>query len=131
MEEQLLRHAVPKAVFVLLPDVDLFKEGFPSRCRMRQAVEFERALKVKCLSNQWFAVHIQENDLGSARLGIIVSKRIIPKATARNFVKRTVREIFRRNFPRSGAVDVLVKARKQLPESSSERKSALVQLFRS
>lgn len=96
---------------------------------MRQAIEFERALKQKCLSNQWFAVHILRNELGYARLGIIVSKRIIPKATSRNFVKRTVREVFRRNFPRSGAVDVLVKARKQLPESSSEGRLALVQLF--
>lgn len=124
-----MRRAEPKAVFVLLPEASLFNEDFPSRCRMRQAIEFERALKAKFTNNQWFAVHIQENELGYARLGIIVSKRVIPKATSRNFVKRTVREIFRRNFPRSGAVDVLVKARKQLPESSSEGRFALVQLF--
>lgn len=96
---------------------------------MRQAIEFERALKEKYINNQWFAVYIQKNELGYARLGIIVSKRIIPKATSRNFVKRTVREIFRRKFSRCSAVDVLVKAKKQLPESSPEGRLALVQLF--
>ena len=116
-------------MFVLLPDVSLLG-GFPSRCRIRQAVEFERALKVKSANNQWFAVHILKNELGYARLGIIASKKIIPKATSRNFVKRTIREVFRRNFPRSCSVDVLVRARKQLPKSCLEGRFALVQLFR-
>ena len=97
---------------------------------MNQRAHFERALRAECLSNKWFAVHVQKNECGFARLGIIASKRVMPKAVSRNFVKRTVREVFRCNFSPAVSLDVLVKARRPLQvEAASEGRAALLQLL--
>lgn len=97
---------------------------------MRQRAGFESALRTDGLSNKWFAVHVQKNECGFARLGIIASKRVMPKAVTRNYVKRIIREEFRRNFPCGYSLDVLVRARRQLqPETAAEGRSALLQLL--
>ena len=105
---------------------------FPTRCRLRQRTQFEQALRVKPLINPWFAVHLQKNECGFSRLGIIASKRIMPKAVSRNFVKRLIREAFRQSFPRTMSLDVLVRARRQVTaEEAGEGRVALLQLLQS
>jgi ribonuclease P protein component len=46
---------------------------------------------------------------GSPRLGLLVSKRHSPLATVRNRIKRCIREAFRLEQGKLGAVDVLVR----------------------
>lgn len=105
-------------------------QTFPSRRRMKQRTEFEQALRADCLSNKWFAVHVLKNECGFARLGIIASKRVMPKAVSRNFVKRMIREVFRRNFTSGNSLDVLVRAKRQIQsETAAEGRSALLQLL--
>lgn len=111
-----------------------FKAGqtFSSRRRIKQRLEFERALQANCLNNKWFSIYLRANELGFSRLGIIVSKRTIPKAVARNFAKRMIRETFRCNFSANCSLDIVVRAKRQCnPESSVEGKLALIDLFRS
>ena len=97
---------------------------------MNQRAQFEQALRADCISNKWFAVHVQKNECGFARLGIIASKRVMPKAVSRNFVKRTVREVFRCKFLSTASLDVLVKARRPLQaKAASEGRVALLQLL--
>lgn len=75
-------------------------------------------------------VYVRKNESGFARLGLVVSKKTIPKAFARNFAKRLVREVFRRNFPAEQPFDIVVRARRQInPENSMEGRLALVQLL--
>ena len=75
-------------------------------------------------------VYVRKNEIGFARLGMVVSKKAIPKAINRNFAKRLVREIFRRNFPVGFAFDVVVRARRQINlENASEGRQALEQLL--
>ncbi len=75
-------------------------------------------------------VYVRNNESGFARLGMVVSKKTIPKAVARNFAKRLVREVFRCNFPSGQALDVVVRAKRQLDsENSAEGRQALVQLL--
>lgn len=82
------------------------------------------------MANKWFVVYIRENESGFARLGIAVSKKIMPKAVARNLAKRLVREVFRHNFPVDRALDIIVRARRQInPENTAEGRQALAQLL--
>jgi len=88
------------------------KETFPRSARLRRREEFREVLrKGKRRNSGPFTVYILRRDSGTARLGLIVSRRV-GKATRRNKVKRQLREIFRRH--RSGlqfGVDLVVRAK--------------------
>ena len=87
-------------------------------------------LHANYLTNKWFAIYVQKNEGGVVRLGVIASKRIMPKAVSRNFAKRLIREVFRCSFSTNSALDVVVRARRQLsPETSKEGRLALAQLL--
>lgn len=54
-----------------------------------------------------FVLYARRNQLGHARLGIVVAKRLAPRAVTRNTIKRIARELFRRvSLP---AVDCVVR----------------------
>ena len=98
--------------------------------RIRQRTEFEQAFRAECLTNKWFAIYVRKNESGFARLGIVASKRTAPKAVLRNLAKRLIREEFRRRFSAECAMDVVVRAKRQIsPDNSAEGRLALVQLF--
>jgi ribonuclease P protein component len=59
-------------------------------------------------------VHTVQNQESFARLGIIVGKRTVQHAVARNFLKRLIRETFRRQQDRLAGYDVLVRARRRI-----------------
>lgn len=106
------------------------KQTLPRCNRIRQRAEFEHALRANCLTNKWFAVYVQKNKENIARLGVIASKRTMPKAVSRNFAKRLIRETFRKNFSALCALDIVVRAKRPLnPETSREGQLALVQLL--
>lgn len=90
------------------------------------------ALCANCLSNKWFTVYIRKNKNGFSRLGIIASKKNMPKAVSRNFAKRIIRDVFRLNFLASSSMDVVVRAKRQFnSETSIEGRQALLRLFQS
>ncbi len=66
------------------------------------------------------------NPVDFARLGLVVSKRHITKASARNVVKRLVRETFRKNI-RSQPFDVLFLVRSDLSGISKKELSELLE----
>ncbi|WP_445083116.1 ribonuclease P protein component [Candidatus Nitrotoga sp. M5] len=108
------------------------KQTFPPCRRIRQPTEFKLALRANCLTNKWFAVYIRKNENGYSRLGVIVSKRSMPKAVSRNFAKRVIRNVFRINFSITNSVDVVVRAKRQFnSETAAEGRIALLQLFQS
>ena len=53
------------------------------------------------------------NELGHARLGLAISKRVSKRAVERNRIKRLLRESFRRVRHQLPAVDLMVMAREQ------------------
>jgi ribonuclease P protein component len=57
-----------------------------------------------------FIVFYRTNNIGHARLGMALSKKMIAKAHDRNRVKRVLRETFR-TYDRLPAVDIIVLAR--------------------
>ena len=61
-----------------------------------------------------------------ARLGVVVAKRVAPLAVDRSFLKRLVRETFRRHWQAVAGFDLLVRPRRGL--SSSELAEARSEL---
>lgn len=59
-------------------------------------------------------MHAAKNQESFARLGIIVGKRTVQHAVARNFLKRLIRETFRHQQFRLAGYDVLVRARRPI-----------------
>jgi ribonuclease P protein component len=56
-----------------------------------------------------FTFYLGSSESGRARLGILVSRRHSPRATDRNGIKRCIREAFRLEQAKVGALDVLIR----------------------
>ena len=68
----------------------------------------------------------EPNGTETSRLGLVIGKKNVPTAVARNKIKRVVRETFRlTELP--AAVDLVFLARKDLGKLSSTELSALIQ----
>ena len=80
-------------------------------------------------------VHAAANGGAFARLGIVVSKRVARRAVDRSYVKRLIRETFRREQQRLIGFDVLVRPRRlfsraDAPAAISELSSLLAAVLR-
>ena len=70
--------------------------SFPRDARLLQPDEFQRVFKEnERARTDSLLVMARPNAFGQARLGMIVAKRLLPRAVDRNRVKRCVRETFR------------------------------------
>ena len=66
----------------------------------------------KCwVSGKIFQVYARPNGADAARFGIVVDKRIMPQAVARNYCKRLAREVFRAERDALAGVDLVVRPR--------------------
>lgn len=63
------------------------------------------------MSGTQFRVYVKPNALDWARLGMVVAKRVEPKAVRRNQARRLIRECFRTRQPSLGANDFVVQLR--------------------
>ncbi|MFA6120545.1 MAG: ribonuclease P protein component [Sideroxydans sp.] len=88
--------------------------GFPRRYRLTRREGFSRILQQRAHTNSWFALHAQPNTENFSRLGVSVSKRIIPSAVQRNRIKRLIRESFRLRSKSEVARDIVIRLRKPL-----------------
>lgn len=52
---------------------------------------------------------LRANPVGVPRLGLIVPKRVFPRAVDRNRMKRMLRELFRAHQARLGSRDILIR----------------------
>ena len=94
--------------------------------RIRRAAEFERVFCAERITNKWFVVYVRKNESGHARLGMVVSKKTMLRASARNFTKRMIRETFRREFPIENTLDIVVRVRRPISqECVAEGRQAL------
>lgn len=99
----------------------LERQGLPRYRRIGRREGFDFSPGASVSSNEWFVVYARRNRLGVSRLGVTVPKRVAPRANARHFAKRLVREGFRRNFPAACAVNVIVRVRKQLDRNTAQQ----------
>ena len=103
--------------------------AFPRAARLTRPVEFERALRRadRRLQAGPLRASIVFNRMHGARLGLVVGKRAIARAHARNRVKRIIRETFRQCRRDLPAVDLVVRV--VAPVSAPELRDHLRSLF--
>jgi ribonuclease P protein component len=78
--------------------------------RLTRRADFERLLRSgarRTLQGYTFITAVR--DAGGPRLGLLVSRRHAPKAVQRNRIKRSIREAFRLERAKLGALDILVR----------------------
>lgn len=67
---------------------------------------------------RYFRLYVSRNGLPQARIGIIASRRVAPRAVDRNRMKRLVREVFRTMAERPAGLDIVVELRRCAPVAS-------------
>ncbi|AVY93801.1 MULTISPECIES: ribonuclease P protein component [Microvirgula] len=99
--------------------------------RLLKTDEFSSVFRLRQMrTNAWFQVYVSPNTLGHARLGLVVGKKTAKRAVRRNYIKRSVREIFRQHPARLTSFDFVVRARTAFgPAERAEVEQALAALF--
>jgi ribonuclease P protein component len=107
-------------------------EGSHDFARARRIVktdEFSSVFRLRpARKSAHFVLYTRQNQLPHARLGVVVAKRLAPRAVTRNTIKRLTRELFRvAGLPPLDCVVRLSKAvnTKAGPATSTPPKAAL------
>jgi len=127
-------HVVPKAVIASLSKVTLptsADQGLRSAHRLHKTDEYSSVFAFRrALRGRFYMLHYRPNGLDTARLGVVVAKKLAKRANARNLVKRIARECFRRNRVVLPAVDMVVRLHAPVaPATRAELNQDLLALF--
>jgi ribonuclease P protein component len=88
--------------------------SFPRSHRLTKKAEYNALFnKPNKISQPGWLILFKPNKKKHAKLGLIIAKRIINKATQRNTVKRIIRESFRNNKEKLKGFDIIVLIQKQ------------------
>jgi ribonuclease P protein component len=88
--------------------------GLPREARIRRAGDFAALRQASGrFGGRCFSVRYRPNELGHARLGLAISKRVSKRAVERNRIKRLLRESFRRIRNELPPLDLVFMAREQ------------------
>jgi len=92
--------------------------------RLTDSPEFERVYRQgTAYRGKLFSVHAFPNELGIARLGLSVSKKV-GNAVTRNTVRRRLKEIFRSSMADAPDLDIVISARPSAADASFEELQA-------
>ncbi|HZV62973.1 MAG TPA: ribonuclease P protein component [Methylophilaceae bacterium] len=88
--------------------------GFPRQARLIEADEFSSVFNFrKRISGQYLIVYYRFNQVARPRLGLIASKKVARAAVQRNYMRRVLRELFRKQQSQLGAVDLVIRIQKR------------------
>ena len=100
------RRAPPARVVV----AGVKRYGLGGTRRLRRKAEFERLLRHGARrSLAGYTFFLERRDAGHPRLGVLISRKHAKAATQRNRIKRCIREAFRLEQDKLGALDLLVR----------------------
>jgi ribonuclease P protein component len=87
------------------------RHGFPKRNHLRKTDEISSVFGFRCWVGGNFLVGLAKpNELGYPRLAVIVARKISRQAVARNYIRRSIRELFRREQDEIGPLDIVIRA---------------------
>jgi ribonuclease P protein component len=85
-------------------------QSFRSAHRLHKTDEYSSVFAFRrALRGRYYMLHYRPNGLDTARLGVVVAKKLAKRANVRNLVKRIAREIFRRHRQALPAMDLVVR----------------------
>jgi ribonuclease P protein component len=85
-------------------------QGFRSAHRLHKTDEFSSVFAFRrALRGRYYMLHFRPNDLDTARLGVVVAKKLARRANVRNLMKRIAREMFRRHRAGLPSMDLVVR----------------------
>jgi ribonuclease P protein component len=88
------------------------KEGYSRRHRFTARGSFGAVLRgPRKLRGQLAVIHVTPARGGHSRLGLALTRRLVPLSVDRNRVKRLVRDAFRRHIVKSAGFDCVVTLR--------------------
>lgn len=102
---------------------------FPRGYRLTRPSEFDRVFRSARVRSRHGVIRLfaVSNDLSTARLGLVVGKRAVPRAHDRNRAKRVLRETFRRRRRELPSMDIVVQVTG--PAGKPEYRAALESLL--
>jgi ribonuclease P protein component len=87
--------------------------GFPRRARLVKTDDFSSVFNFrKRISGPYLIVYYRYNEYGRPRLGMIVGKKVASAAVRRNYMRRVLREFFRKQQSKLGNVDIVIRIQK-------------------
>lgn len=88
--------------------------------RLTKKSDFDDAYRSKwAVSGHFFLIKIKTNELGCVRIGIVISKKIIKKATGRNKIKRQLRQIVRQETMQTKkGIDIVIACKSAIQKAS-------------
>jgi ribonuclease P protein component len=107
------------------------KEGFSRRHRFAQRGSFGPVLRTpRKIRGRLAVVHAVTGAGAVSRLGIALTRRLVPSSLERNRVKRMVRETFRRHEVKDAGLDCVVTLRSRFdPATAGELRAEVAALF--
>ena len=97
------------------------EQGFGKACRLLKTEEFSSVFALRKQRSREFlqVLRLENNVQGFARLGLVVSKKAAKRANRRNYMKRVIREWFRRHQCVLPPHDFVVRVRKAFDKDSA------------
>jgi len=77
--------------------------------RLSRADGFDHVIRANNVADKYFKIFFIRNFKNNSRIGIIASKKSLPKSADRNGVKRFIREAFRKHTIKQLKLDLVVK----------------------
>ena len=97
------------------------KEGYSRRHRFSVQGSFGTVLRGSRKVRGRFAIlHVAPGRAGQSRLGIALTRRLVPRSVDRNRVKRLVRDTFRRHVVKHAGFDCVVSLRERFDAAKAE-----------
>ncbi|MBX9810297.1 MAG: ribonuclease P protein component [Burkholderiales bacterium] len=99
--------------------------------RLRKRYEYEAVFTHgRVVSSRLYVIRARPNNLSRARLGLVASRKALPRAVDRNRGKRLVREVFRQAQQDLMAMDIVVQLRAELVrQNNAAARRDLLDLF--
>ena len=103
------------------------KEGYSRRHRFAERGSFGPVLRSpQKLRSRLAIVHVAPARGSHSRMGLALTRRLVPDAVDRNLVKRMVRETFRRHIAKSLSFDCVVMLRERFADGQAAQIAAEV-----
>jgi ribonuclease P protein component len=105
-------------------------QGFPRSVRLTQPAQYRQVFAdARRIGDAGFTLLVRDNEAGSARLGLAISRKCARRAVDRQRIKRLVRESFRQHRQELAHVDIVVMCRPVVTEWDDDRIRTSLQRF--